>query len=244
MKVCPRCEQAFNDDTLQFCLIDGTALVPAEGQATVVMSSPAVTVSEPTVVTTQPMYPAEPPKKKNTVVIVLLTVVIMLFGVVIVAGVLYYFLGGPREGANANQKNGVNAANPKPSATPKPSLTPTPIASPSPANAVKPTPGNESDDVTPIMWTTSAATFKSDPGLTYKFQCPADGVPEMIWGSDVYTADSSICTAAVHAGIITLEKGGVVAIEFKPGRAAYGSTVRNGITSNTYGEFDHSFVVR
>jgi hypothetical protein len=66
----------------------------------------------------------------------------------------------------------------------------------------------------------------------------------MIWGNDVYTTVSSVCTAAVHAGVITLESGGEVTIEMKPGRSVYGSTTRNGITSNTYGEFSHSFVVR
>ena len=66
----------------------------------------------------------------------------------------------------------------------------------------------------------------------------------MIWGVDVYTADSSICTAAVHAGIITMEEGGEVTVEFRPGRAVYGSTTRNGITSKNFGEYPHSFVVR
>jgi hypothetical protein len=41
-----------------------------------------------------------------------------------------------------------------------------------------------------------------------------------------------------------LDQGGDITIEFKPGRLVYGSTTRNGITSVTYGQYPHSFVVR
>jgi hypothetical protein len=99
-------------------------------------------------------------------------------------------------------------------------------------------------EVTPIAWSTTANQFKQDNGQTYTFECPKGGSPIAIWGSDVYTADSSICTAAVHTGKITLEDGGRVTIEMRPGRPVYGSTTRNGITSNTFGEFAHSFVIR
>jgi len=73
---------------------------------------------------------------------------------------------------------------------------------------------------------------------------PPDGTAVSIWGSDVYTADSSICTAAVHAGKITLEKGGEVTIEFTGGRNAYGATTRNGITSNNFGQYAHSYLFK
>jgi flagellar basal body-associated protein FliL len=235
MKICPKCEQTFNDDSLGFCLLDGTALVSTESQATVV-------IDQPTVPMTQPMVP----KKSNTALWVGLIIVVMLFGIVAVAFTLMYFLGGKGDTA-ANRANNVNTTpTPRSPATPKPTPSAAASASPSPtADGSKPTPQtDDANEVTPIAWNTSGATFKSDVGLTYKFQCPESGTPSAIWGSDIYTADSSICTAAVHAGIISLEKGGTVTIEFRPGRATYGSTVRNGITSNTFGEFARSFVVR
>jgi len=76
------------------------------------------------------------------------------------------------------------------------------------------------------------------------FECPPEGTRSAVWGSDVYTADSSICTAAVHAGKITLEKGGQVTIEFRPGRSTYGATTRNGVTSYNFGEYPRSFVFK
>ena len=110
---------------------------------------------------------------------------------------------------------------------------------------VKPTPNNiDSEDITPIGWDTSAAGFTGDDGQIYKFRCPAEGTESTIWGSDVYTKDSSICTAAVHVGLFSLADGGIVTVEFRPGRSVYGSTVRNGIKSNTFGEYSQSFVVR
>ena len=102
----------------------------------------------------------------------------------------------------------------------------------------------ESGDVTPIAWDTNAAGFKGEEGRTYRFRCPSDGTAGTIYGSDVYTDDSSICTAAAHAGIISIERGGRLEIEIRPGRSIYGSTTRHGIKSNTYGQWGRSFVVR
>lgn len=242
MKVCPTCDQTFNDDNLMFCLMDGAKLEPAEGVPTVVIAK----TTQPTVTAAYPpnTYPPPPPKKSKTPLIVALTVLVTVILIFAVAGILYLFLSNRGDAANSNKPFNVNVTVNKPSPTPKPSASATPVASPTVAGA-KPTPKtDESDEVTPIAWNTSAATFKSDPGLTYKFECPENGDPVAVWGSDIYTADSSICTAAVHAGVITLEKGGTITIEFRPGRSVYGSTVRNGITSNTYGEYPHSFVVR
>ncbi len=236
MKICPKCDQTFNDDTLGFCLLDGTALVSTESQPTIVIDRPGV-----------PGAQTSPPKKSNTALWVGLIIVVLLFGIAAVGFGLIYFLGGKGDTANANRANNVNATpSPKSSATPKPTPSATTAASPAAnVDTSKPDANKvESDEVTPIAWNTSAATFKTDVGRTYKFQCPANGTASAIWGSDIYTADSSICTAAVHAGIIKIETGGTVTVEFRAGRATYGSTERNGITSNTFGEYPHSFVVR
>ena len=64
-----------------------------------------------------------------------------------------------------------------------------------------------------------------------------------VWGTDVYTHDSSVCTAAVHVGRITLASGGTVTIEMRPGQASYLGSTRNGITSNSYGAWGCSVAV-
>lgn len=70
-------------------------------------------------------------------------------------------------------------------------------------------------------------------GKRYEFICPKDGTPGDVVGSELYDADeSSICTAAVHAGVIGLKDGGRVTIDVqdKKGLVLRGSE-RNGIRS-------------
>jgi hypothetical protein len=102
----------------------------------------------------------------------------------------------------------------------------------------------EADDQTPVLWNTSASMVSFEAGKTYKFNCPAGGKESAVWGTDIYTFDSSICNAAVHAGKLTPESGGSVTIELRPGESAYKGTTRNGIKSNDYGAYGQSFVVK
>lgn len=55
-----------------------------------------------------------------------------------------------------------------------------------------------------------------------------------LYGTDVYTDDSGICAAAVHAGKITFESGGTVTIETVAGQQEYKGSTRNGVTSATW----------
>lgn len=71
--------------------------------------------------------------------------------------------------------------------------------------------------------------------------CPADcaGVGS-VWGTDVYTADSVICSAAVHAGVIPAGGGRARWILGGAGESFAGST-RNGVTTDSYEAYDSSF---
>ncbi|MGH9967742.1 MAG: LCCL domain-containing protein [Pyrinomonadaceae bacterium] len=100
------------------------------------------------------------------------------------------------------------------------------------------------DVVTSILWTTPASMLTHENGKTYKFNCPAGGKESTVWGTDVYTADSSVCTAAVHVGVIKFESGGAVTIELRPGQSSYQGTLRNSVKSNDYGPYAHSFVLK
>jgi len=102
----------------------------------------------------------------------------------------------------------------------------------------------EADDVTAVLWNTSASMLTYENGKTYKFKCPAGGKESTIWGTDVYTADSSVCTAAVHVGVIKFESGGTVTIELRPGQSSYQGTLRNSVRSSDYGAYVRSFVLK
>jgi len=102
----------------------------------------------------------------------------------------------------------------------------------------------EVEDQTPVMWNTSASMVAFEAGKTFKFKCPAGGKESAVWGTDIYTLDSSVCNAAVHAGKLTSESGGPVTIELRPGESTYKGSMRNGITSNDYGTYGSSYVVK
>jgi hypothetical protein len=62
-----------------------------------------------------------------------------------------------------------------------------------------------------------------------------------LWGDGVYTCDSSLATAAVHAGLLASGQAGAVAVVALPGQSQYYSTTRNGVTSTPYGSWFESY---
>jgi len=92
-------------------------------------------------------------------------------------------------------------------------------------------------------WNQDAQAFRgqSKSQHSFHFQPNANAIGN-VWGTDVYTDDSKIAIAAVHAGLITPQTGGNVTIEICEGRSNYSGSSRNGITTNSYGAFQGSFV--
>ena len=113
-------------------------------------------------------------------------------------------------------------------------------ASSTPASA----PPSANGTARPTTWEASATSLNGKDGETMTLACSPGGEPHTIWGSDIYTSDSSICTAAVHSGLITFQQGGTVTIEMRPGRKLYGASERNGVTSGDYGSWQQSFVFK
>jgi hypothetical protein len=93
-----------------------------------------------------------------------------------------------------------------------------------------------------ISWSTVARSYRgrADPVTLH---CSEGGRPSTVWGTDIYTDDSSICTAAVHAGVITFDRGGTIVLEMRPGRNRYVGSRRNGVSSEGWQEWDASFSV-
>lgn len=103
--------------------------------------------------------------------------------------------------------------------------------------------GSVSFEAPPESWGTSATGFRGQNGKRFALQCAKNGEVGSVWGTGTYTDDSSICTAAVQAGIITVAAGGQVVYEIAPGADAYAGTIENGVTTNDYGGFDGSFTL-
>lgn len=97
-----------------------------------------------------------------------------------------------------------------------------------------------SETVGRIDWRTTA-TGLALAGRPLAVECPANGSIQTIYGTDQYTDDSSIRSAAVHAGLITLAGGGRVVVESTPEQATFPASARNGITSREYGAWPNGF---
>lgn len=91
-------------------------------------------------------------------------------------------------------------------------------------------------------WRRTASHLKQKLDKEFSFSCSPGGIPGTIWGTDLYTSDSSICTAAVHYGLIKTSEGGKVKIRIKPGENSYQGTLRNGIRSQSWGSWSGSFI--
>ena len=95
-----------------------------------------------------------------------------------------------------------------------------------------------------ITWRTVWSGVPEDFAAPIAVECPATGtVGGKIWGTDVYTRDSVVCVAAVHAGAITAERGGVVVVTRASHSGEYLASARNGVASQQYGPFLDAFRV-
>jgi hypothetical protein len=102
-------------------------------------------------------------------------------------------------------------------------------------------PGSIDFALGPETWSRNATEYRGQDGTTVTVPCAAGGPTGSAWGTGTYTDDSSVCTAAVHAGLITVEEGGTVVIEIAPGQSSYRGSTAHGVSSGDYGSFEGSF---
>jgi hypothetical protein len=79
---------------------------------------------------------------------------------------------------------------------------------------------------------------RSGKPLKFRVTGRTDGT---VWGSDIYTADSPLATAAVHAGAIKAGQTGVVKVKLIPPPPAFAGSTRNGVSSQDFGPFPEAF---
>ena len=123
--------------------------------------------------------------------------------------------------------------------TPSPSSVETPVSTPS---STTPTPLVSEPAIPPLQWSDTASSLRGRLDQDFTYKCPSGGRVGAVYGTDVYTDDSSICSAAVHAGLITARDGGKVIIRIRPGEDSYVATDRNGVRSNRYGGWGGGFI--
>jgi outer membrane protein OmpA-like peptidoglycan-associated protein len=125
-------------------------------------------------------------------------------------------------------------------AAPPPAPLPTPAVSPAPAVVPATTVAPVEVAGTISQCPDNFVAFRGETQPTLCFCPPIDVNQSNVWGMDIYTEDSNVCLAAVHAGFLT-SAGGNVTITALPGRQTYAGVTRNGISSSNYGSMDGSF---
>lgn len=98
--------------------------------------------------------------------------------------------------------------------------------------------GPTADDLAgAIMAPASMSAYANQIGKELLLSVPGTQVVAPVWGTDVYTLDSNVTSAAVHAGLVTLGQPGTVRVRIVASPVNFGGTSRNGITSAPYGNY-------
>lgn len=88
---------------------------------------------------------------------------------------------------------------------------------------------------------TNLFNLRASVGQRFRIECPGDSEGGPVWGTGRYSDDSSVCTAAIHFGVINSEKGGSVVIQIMTGTTNLVGTTRNGIKSLARSNAEGSF---
>ena len=84
--------------------------------------------------------------------------------------------------------------------------------------------------------------FAGETGSKFTIECPrgCSAPPVNVYGSDIYSDDSSVCQAAIHYGVIG-DQGGEVTIQIENGKQKYLGSSQNGVESLSKQSFIRSF---
>lgn len=77
-------------------------------------------------------------------------------------------------------------------------------------------------------------------GTTYYFRVA--GVTEgQLWGTDIYSGDSTIGAAAVHCGLLKAGQSGFLRATVVAPPDSFPGTTRNGVTSTEFGRYQYAY---
>jgi hypothetical protein len=62
-----------------------------------------------------------------------------------------------------------------------------------------------------------------------------------LWGTDVYTGDSNLAVAAVHAGLVKVDETAIVKVTVAPPPPQFQGSVRNGVASHDFGRYGTAY---
>ena len=86
----------------------------------------------------------------------------------------------------------------------------------------------------PIEWHMNGHFLHLEEGEEIVVSLPPGGEEDTLWGNNPYTVDSSIGSAAVHAGLITFARGGTITVKAIGEKQYFKDSLRNGVQSMEY----------
>ncbi len=101
----------------------------------------------------------------------------------------------------------------------------------------------ENDGTTAASAPINLVQFQNEMGKSFTFKVTGS-TGGSVWGTDVYTTDSTLGAAAVHAGLLTVGQAGLIRVTIVPSPPAFGGSTRNGVTSADYGQYPAAFRMR
>lgn len=85
--------------------------------------------------------------------------------------------------------------------------------------------------------------LRGETGAVHTLYCPLGCAEAIVWGTDIYADDSSVCAAAIHAGVITDAAGGLIQVRIGGARDAFEGSEAHGVTSASWTAWPRSFTV-
>ncbi len=96
--------------------------------------------------------------------------------------------------------------------------------------------GAEAEVVNAVPAPASLVTYQNQVGKEYAFSVTGSAQGG-VYGTDVYTLDSSLATAVVHAGLAKAGETVTVTVRILASPPQFNASTRNGISSNAYGPY-------
>ncbi len=86
--------------------------------------------------------------------------------------------------------------------------------------------------------------YRGQNGKAFYFEVTGNKGAGSVWGTGLYTDDSALAAAVVHAGVLADGQKGIVKVVILPGAASYTGSEKNGVASDNWGAWDGSYRVQ
>jgi hypothetical protein len=84
--------------------------------------------------------------------------------------------------------------------------------------------------------------YQAEIGKTFTFRITGN-VGGSVWGTDLYTTDSTLASVAVHTGLLQSGQTGVIKVSVVPSPQVFVGSTRNGVSSAGYGQYPAAYRV-